>query len=542
MKTTNRSVNIVYIEENIGDSGVLEGLLKSAATVGTFTVLERLNDVIESVAKLNCDIIIMEISQVDSLIMENLKKTIDALDNIIPVIVISEHNDFSVAMTVIKHGAQDYIAKENLNKILLGRIVYHAIERHRVQSELMKNQKELLLAKDRLIKAEEMAYLGSWDINIETDEIILSMGMIKLLSLPKEMRVIEFVEFVKFIHPEDKGTFIRSLVAARNEGVPIDEEVRMLKNNDEITTISRAEAILNDDGEPVKIYGVSLNITELKQTEGVREQFTQELAQKVKERTSELEKTRIRLETSLSTEKELGELKSRFVSTASHQFRTPLTVIQSNLSLLELQIDQVNESFRPKIETVSKRIKKEISRMTGLMNDVLILGKIGVGGVIPVFTDVDVVHVCQQVLDKFNQIQEDNRTATLKVTGTKKSIGLDKNLFEHSVSNILSNAFKYSEGQAAPIIRINFTKRRVKVIIEDFGMGVPIEELEMLFDPFFRASNALDIPGTGLGTAIVKEYTEVNNGTVHIKSDTGKGCIVTLDFLVYDAATLSQNQ
>ena len=542
MKMTNKSVNIVYIEENIGDAVVLEALLKSAVTVGDFTVCARLNDVIDFVVKSKCDIIIMEISKVDSLIMENLKKTIDALDNIIPVIVISEHNDFSVAMTAIKHGAQDYIAKGNLNKILLGRIVYHAIERHRVQSELMKNQKELLLAKDRLNKAEEMAYLGSWDINIETDEIILSMGMIKLLSLPQEMRVIKFVEFVKFIHPEDKGTFIRSLVAARNEGVPIDEEVRMLKNKDEITTISRAEAILNDAGEPVKIYGVSLNITELKETEGVREQFTQELAQKVKERTSELEKTRIRLEKSLSTEKELGELKSRFVSTASHQFRTPLTVIQSNLSLLEMQIDQVNESFRPKIETVSKRIKKEITRMTGLMNDVLILGKIGVGGVIPVFTDVDVVQICKQVLDEFNQIQEDSRIATLEVKGTRKSIGLDKNLFEHSVSNILSNAFKYSEGKSAPIIRIHFTKRRVKVIIEDFGMGVPIEELEMLFDPFFRASNALDIPGTGLGTAIVKEYTEVNNGTVHIESDTGKGCIVTLDFLVYDAATLSHNQ
>jgi signal transduction histidine kinase/FixJ family two-component response regulator len=539
---TNKSVNIVYVEENIGDADVLEKLLKSAVTIESFKVCAKLNDVIESVAKSSCDIIIMEISQVDSLIMENLKKTIDELDNRIPVVVISEHNDFSVAMTTIKHGAQDYIAKGDLNKTLLGKTVYHAIERHKVQSDLMKNQKALLLAKDRLNKAEEMAYLGSWDIDIETDEIILSMGMIKLLSLPQETRVIDFGEFVKFIHPEDKGAFIRSLVAARNEGVPIDEEVRMLKNKDEITTISRAEAILNEKGEPVKIYGVSLNITELKETEAVREQFTQELAQKVKERTSELEKTRIRLEKSLSTEKELGELKSRFVSTASHQFRTPLTVIQSNLSLLELQIDQVNESFRPKIETISKRIKKEITRMTGLMNDVLILGKIGVGGVIPVFTDVDVVQICQQVLDKFNQIQEDNRTATLEVAGTKKSIGLDKNLFEHSVSNILSNAFKYSEGKPSPIIRINFTKRRVKVIIEDFGMGIPTKELDMLFDPFFRASNALDIPGTGLGTAIVKEYTEANNGTVNIESDKEKGCVVTLDFLVYDAVTLSQNQ
>ena len=73
-------------------------------------------------------------------------------------------------------------------------------------------------------------------------------------------------------------------------------------------------------------------------------------------------------------------------------------------------------------------------------------------------------------------------------------------------------------------------------------MGIPTKELDMLFDPFFRASNALDIPGTGLGTAIVKEYTEVNNGTVRIESDKEKGCVVTLDFLVYDAVTLSHNQ
>lgn len=538
---TNKSLKIIYIEENIGDAVVLEKLLKSAVTVDSFMVCQKLHDLNGFVANSNWDIIIMEISKVDSSIMENLRLAITEMDNKIPFVVISEHNDFSLSMKVIEHGAQDYIAKSDLDKILLGKIVYHAIERHEARRDLINNQMALQLAKDRLDKAEEMAYLGSWEIDIETDEIALSMGMNKLLSLPQKKRIIDFGEFVKFIHPNDKGAFIRSLVSARNEGVPIDEEVKMLIKKEEITTISRAEAILNEEGEPVKIYGVSLNITELKETEGVREQFTQELAKKVKERTSELEKTRIQLEKALSAEKELGELKSRFVSTASHQFRTPLTVIQSNLGLLELQIDQVNESFRPKIETISKRIKKEISRMTGLMNDVLILGKIGVGGVIPVFTDVDVVKICEQVLDKFNQIQEDKRTATLEIVGKKRLVGMDKNLFEHSVSNILSNAFKYSEGNPPPIIRINFTKRRLNVIIEDFGMGIPNKELDMFFDPFFRASNALDIPGTGLGTAIVKEYTEANNGTVNIESNEGKGCVVTLGFLVYDAKTLNKN-
>ncbi|MEO9531570.1 MAG: ATP-binding protein [Crocinitomicaceae bacterium] len=293
---------------------------------------------------------------------------------------------------------------------------------------------------------------------------------------------------------------------------------------------AKAQIFPKIGSEDAVMRGTVQDVTALKEAELVKEEFTKQLESQVAKRTAELVQTKKKLEVSLEKEKELGDLKSRFVSTASHQFRTPLTVIQSSVGLLDMQLDLVEEEMKPVLRKVTSRIKNEVVRMTSLMNDVLILGKIEARSLKPVFEKVQVVDLVQEIVKSFNEIQDDARKASIQISGEPASMPLDPNLFEHSFSNILSNAFKYSKGKKAPIVNLLFEPDLFQVKIKDFGIGIPKTEVNSLFEPFFRASNVGEVDGTGLGTAIVKEYVELMNGEIDFTSEEQSGSEFILTF------------
>ncbi|MBL4704871.1 MAG: HAMP domain-containing histidine kinase [Flavobacteriales bacterium] len=262
----------------------------------------------------------------------------------------------------------------------------------------------------------------------------------------------------------------------------------------------------------------------------MKEEFTKKLGIKVAERTVELEKAQLKLALSLEKEKELGELKSRSVATASHQFRTPLTVIQSSMGILAMQMDSMDAEFRPRFEKVYDRIKGQIGRMTDLMNDVLILGKINAGSVKPVLKSIDLIEMCKGVIESYDDTQEDGRKMKVKIAGKARNLKLDTKLMEHAISNLISNAFKYSVGKEAPEFHINFYSKEVRVVVKDKGMGIPENDVQHLFEPFYRASNVEEISGTGLGTAIAKEYIELNNGSIEVVTKVNHGTVFTVVF------------
>lgn len=270
--------------------------------------------------------------------------------------------------------------------------------------------------------------------------------------------------------------------------------------------------------------------TELEATERMKEAFTNELETKVSERTSDLQRTQKELSISLENEKLLGDLKSRFVSTASHQFRTPLTVIQSNMGILSMHMDRMDDVLKPTFEKINHRIISQIGWMTAMMNDLLILGKIDLDSIIPEFDSINLVVLCEDIIENYNEIQKDQRRMTLTVTGSPKCLQLDANLITHAISNFVSNAFKYSVDQPAPIMRLLFNENSTQLSIIDFGLGIPKEDLMNLFEPFYRASNVSEVPGTGLGTTIAKEYIELNKGSIKVKSTINEGTEFILTF------------
>ena len=236
------------------------------------------------------------------------------------------------------------------------------------------------------------------------------------------------------------------------------------------------------------------------------------------------------LDDSLNKEKELGQLKTSFVTTASHQFRTPLAVIQSNAQLLEM-FNATGEKIEPvKYKKVSGRITGAIAKMTGLMDDVLILGKLTSGSIQYVPQEIDLVEFCKNLVEEFNDVKADGSHLKFVIKGEPYNVALDPKLLMHSLSNLISNALKYSIGKKNPDLTIDFKPNELVLSIKDYGIGIPEEEFPKLFQPFFRANNVAEIKGTGLGLSIAKEYVEINKGQISASSLLGEGSCFEITF------------
>ena len=289
----------------------------------------------------------------------------------------------------------------------------------------------------------------------------------------------------------------------------------LVKKNAELKIAQNQLSQLNNNLEDT----VNARTKELKANEKkLQDSLTKEQLRRIALINSE-----IKLKKSLSREKELGDLKTSFVSIASHQFRTPLAAIQSNSELLQILSNNLEEETRKRFDKVTRRIIGEIAKMTELMDDVLILGKLTSRNVDYNPQKLNLVAFCEKLAKEFNDIQHDGRSVNIAINGIPYAVHIDPKLLTHSLSNLFSNAFKYSKGRLNPELIISFKSKEFILLVKDSGLGIPKDELPKLFQPFFRANNVIEIKGTGLGLSIAKEYTEINKGTLRINSTEGIG-------------------
>ncbi len=231
----------------------------------------------------------------------------------------------------------------------------------------------------------------------------------------------------------------------------------------------------------------------------------------------------------LEKEKELGELKSRFVSMTSHEFRTPLTTIRTNVELLQFHLEQMDAADRGKLDKNFTRIESEIKRLTDLMNDVLTIGRIESGKIKFQPVQTDLVEFCQNIINQSFSEQKDGRKLNFEVQGDPCSVLIDPQLFAHVVSNLISNAFKYSRERPAPELRLIFEPSYTHLQVKDRGIGIPEQEIASLFDSFYRAENVDNIQGTGLGLSIVKQFVEMHGASISVDSAENQGSVFTVE-------------
>lgn len=228
----------------------------------------------------------------------------------------------------------------------------------------------------------------------------------------------------------------------------------------------------------------------------------------------------------LNKEKELNELKSGFVSMTSHQFRTPLTTILSNTEMIGMLFARLPDAEKSTGQKYINRIYDNIERLNLLMSDVLLVGKAQAGKTVFRPHKMLFSEFITGLIADTRDVHQGNRSVQLTIMGTEKPLYADSHLMAHIFNNLLSNAFKYSATN--PEIEVHFEDNELNVSVIDYGIGVPPQDQAALFTSFSRGSNTGNIPGTGLGLVIVKEYVEIHSGSISFDTAPGKGTVFTV--------------
>ncbi|MBS1951871.1 MAG: PAS domain S-box protein [Bacteroidetes bacterium] len=267
--------------------------------------------------------------------------------------------------------------------------------------------------------------------------------------------------------------------------------------------------------------------------------YAAELEKRVEMRTQALNKSVLTLENeikerkkaedetkrSLEKERELNELKTKFVSIASHEFRTPLSTILSSASLIQ-QYKERGEL--EKIEKHIQRVKSSVNHLTAILNDFLSLGKLDEGKVEVHYETIEVQPFLQETIEELLATLKEGQKISLLAESKLKEVKTDPRILRNILFNLISNASKYSEPGKPIVVQHLNDPTFLHISVIDEGIGIINADQKHLFDRFYRASNAGNVQGTGLGLNIVKRYVDLLNGKISFMSEYGVGSTFTI--------------
>jgi PAS domain S-box-containing protein len=295
---------------------------------------------------------------------------------------------------------------------------------------------------------------------------------------------------------------VPGILAERNEGITSTYELNLVHKNGRTFCASVVGVPILKNGSLERVILVITDVTERKLAE------------------EEMQKN-------LAKEKELSELKSRFVTGTSHEFRTPLTAIMTSAELLEHYSQRFSEE--KKLE-ILQRIQTSVKYMTRLLDDILIIGRADAGKLAFNPLPVDLVAECRAALEEVNYQLTPLHQVSFVVQGTPVAAQLDSVLLKHILVNLLSNAIKYSPKGGLILLELVFqpVPGVVCIRLADQGIGILPEDRPRMFEAFHRGKNIGILAGTGLGLSIVKHSVELHNGTIEVTSEPGSGTTMTV--------------
>lgn len=377
----------------------------------------------------------------------------------------------------------------------------------------------IIISNDKGVIERANAYVSNI-FGYQPDELI---GQVVEVLLPEQLRerhVHYRNAYIANPHPRAMGKNINLLAVKKNgESFPVEISLTSFETNGHRQIVS----FVND-------------ITERKRAEDNLLRLTEELEFKVIERTKELSdallelshtneglnqemeqrrKVEAQIREMLEKEKELNELKSRFVSMASHEFRTPLGGILTSISLIAKYPKTEDE---PKREKHVQNIKKSVRNLTNILNDFLSLDKLEQGKISSSPSRFNLNQFIDESIEEFKEMSGKGHTIEVSHRVPDISLYQDKEMIRNVISNLVSNAVKYSPEGTSIFIRTDLKDNVVTLEVQDQGMGIPSEDQKHLFERFFRAKNVTNLQGTGLGLNIVKRYLDLMEGTISFES------------------------
>jgi len=370
----------------------------------------------------------------------------------------------------------------------------------RENERLLEQVKE---AKERLDLALQAANILSWDWDARRTDVLLGGSWAIILRVGKETSALTLDELAQMVHPDDLPKVKQVLGNCLNGGESeymAEHRIRTLAGG-WVWSLGRGRVVERDAaGRALRMTGVNVDIDDRKRAE-------------------------VELLAAVQREKELSEMKSKFVSTASHEFRTPLATMLSSAELLE----HYSESLSPAEKAnLLHTIQSGAKRMSEMIDDVLTLGRAESGVLKLNLGPTNLRELCARVVSEFRIAQGKQHIITLDDRFDRVEAAMDERLLRHILNNLLSNAVKYSPSGSEVTLSLARREEQAVIEIQDRGIGIPLEDQPRMFESFHRASNVENRPGTGLGLAIVKKAVELHGGEISLSSAVGSGTRFTL--------------
>ncbi len=362
--------------------------------------------------------------------------------------------------------------------------------------------------------------------------IFVNESFLKTYNYEEKELIGKNIEIVRAFHDSEYSA--ETIKNASVNGGWFGELLNKRKDGSVFPVSLSTSAVLNEKGEPFALLGIARDITDQKMAEQELKKYRNHLEDLVDSRTHELDRINKKLQMeierekeievilhySLEREKELNELKSRFISMASHEFRTPLTSILSSAELIKRYGKKWSEE---KFNEHADKIMNSIEYLTDLLDDVLTISRSESGKIVFNPVKIDLHIFCWDIIEELKFNVDKNHKLIFKYTAEKEFFELDPKLIRFILTNLISNAFKYSPKGTDVELLVFSTNENLEIQVKDQGIGIPEEDRAHLFEPFYRTKNVGEIEGTGLGLSIVKKAVDLHNGIIDYQTELGRG-------------------
>jgi PAS domain S-box-containing protein len=323
----------------------------------------------------------------------------------------------------------------------------------------------------------------------------------------------------------------RDLTALRKDGTefPVEISLSYTKVTDRLVVMAfisdislrkKSEDALKRSEEQLAVYAGELEKKVSSRTNDLHKTI-QELEREINER----KRAEVEARKALEKERELNDLKSKFVSIASHEFRTPLSTILSSISLID-QYRQRNDL--DKMDKHTQRVRSSVNHLTAILNDFLSLGKLEEGKIEVIEESIELNSLFQDICEEISPSLKEGQEIIIDLATSNEKFKSDTRIIRNILFNLLSNASKYSDTEKKIFLSGKTVNDTLEIKIKDEGIGIPEEDHKHLFDRFFRASNVSAIQGTGLGLHIVKRYVDLLSGKISFESKYKQGSTFTV--------------
>jgi len=353
----------------------------------------------------------------------------------------------------------------------------------------------------RLELATQAGGIGTWEWDFIRGGISWDNHIYTLYGLQRKEDYLSPDAVTELVHPDDRQRMSDAVNETLLAGKPYDTSFRILHTSGEVRHLKANGMIIRDkDGMPTKLIGVMWDLTDLKRSEES-------------------------LLRALEREKELGELKSRFVSMASHEFRTPLATILATAESLSIYREKMNDS---QINNRLQKINQQVMHMRDIMEDVLQLARMQAGRVEFKPDEGDLVALAADIVEEFDSQPIHQGRIHYTCSLDSLCIEFDIRLMRQVLANVLSNALKYSTTDKSVAVSLTQDDEHIRFQVIDQGIGIPPDDLKHLYEPFHRAANVGTISGTGLGLSIARQSVELHGGRLEVETEVNKGTQVTV--------------